>query len=66
LLGGIIVLIVDLNDLGGQILGTSGKDVDRAKMLKLLAQNPLGQTNESTPMGILRACGAGEFAMRNY
>ena len=65
LLGGATVLIVDLNDLGGQILGASAKNVDKAKMLELLTQNPLGQTDESTPMGILRPCNERELGMRN-
>ncbi len=44
---------VDVNDLGARILGSSHK-VDEDKILKLLSQNPLGQSRESTPMGILR------------
>lgn len=46
--------VVDINDLEGQILGTSSKDMDRAWLVKLLKDNPLGQTNEQTPMGIIR------------
>ena len=48
------VLIVDLNDLGGEILGSSTKDIDKKYILSMLKQNPLGQSNESTPIGILR------------
>ncbi|KAL1110006.1 hypothetical protein AAG570_014012 [Ranatra chinensis] len=54
-LGGATVLIVDVNDLGGQILGKSQTDLEDEYLLKLLKQNPLGQANQSTPMGILRA-----------
>ncbi|MFV0352966.1 MAG: coenzyme F420-0:L-glutamate ligase [Oscillospiraceae bacterium] len=52
-LGGNLVLIVDLNDRGGKILGGSAayKEED---LLPLLRQNPLGQADQSTPMGILR------------
>lgn len=53
-LGGNIVLIVDLNDLGGEILGSSPGDIDREYLLSMLKQNPLGQSDQSTPMGILR------------
>lgn len=51
---GVTVLIVDLNDLGGNILGTSDKNCDKQLYLKLLKQNPLGQSCESTPIGFLR------------
>ncbi|MDR1703932.1 MAG: coenzyme F420-0:L-glutamate ligase [Clostridiales bacterium] len=52
-LGGATVLVVDINDLGGSILGRS-HPVDDKRILELLRQNPLGQSSESTPMGILR------------
>ena len=51
---GISVLIVDLNDLGGRILGASRPDMDQRRLLELLRQNPLGQGRQRTPMGILR------------
>jgi hypothetical protein len=54
MLGGNMVLIVDVNDLGAQILGSSHR-IKEEKILRLLRQNPLGQDGESTPMGILRA-----------
>lgn len=53
-LGGVTVLIVDINDLGGQILGNSGCDLQDKELLSLLKQNPLGQGSQSTPIGILR------------
>lgn len=53
-LGGNLVLIVDLNDFGGKILGSSIDNFKEDDYLPLLLQNPLGQTNESTPMGFLR------------
>ena len=53
-LGGTTVLIVDLNDLGGEILGSSDTGIDKEYLLSMLKQNPLGQSNQSTPMGILR------------
>ena len=54
---GIPVLVVDLNDLGGVILGVSHKELDHRWLLRLLGDNPLGQCREQTPMGILRPCG---------
>ena len=57
LLGGITVLIVDANDIGVEILGKS-HNIDADKVRGLLRQNPLGQSSESTPMGILRPAAA--------
>jgi hypothetical protein len=49
------VAVVDLNDLGGNILGVSHDDIiDRELMLKILADNPLGQEGQQTPIGIIR------------
>lgn len=50
-----IVLVVDINDLGAEILGSS-QNLQQAEedFLPLLRQNPLGQSDESTPVGILR------------
>lgn len=48
------VLIIDLNDLGGNILGTSDSSIDREWAVRVLQDNPLGQCSEQTPMGILR------------
>ena len=45
--------IVDANDLGARILGVS-KGVDKKILIKALKDNPLGQCDESTPIGILR------------
>ena len=49
----ITVLIVDVCDYGAEILGSS-RNLDRNDYAELLRQNPLGQSNESTPIGILR------------
>ena len=53
-IGGFPVAITDINDLEGQILGTSSKDMNRKKLVAILKDNPLGQSNESTPLGIIR------------
>lgn len=63
-LGGNLVLVVDANDLGCEILGTSERIPDKDKYLELLMQNPLGQNSQCTPIGILRpvACRAAQSA----
>lgn len=48
------VLIVDINDLGGNILGASDPSADRDLYARILKDNPLGQSHEGTPMGIIR------------
>ena len=53
-LGGIKVAITDINDLEGQILGTSDPSMDRDLLVKILKDNPLGQSLEQTPIGIIR------------
>lgn len=47
-------IIVDLNDLGGKILGRSDKNLSPAHLYQALRDNPLGQSREQTPCGILR------------
>ncbi|MEE1186870.1 MAG: coenzyme F420-0:L-glutamate ligase [Acutalibacteraceae bacterium] len=53
-LGGTDVIITDINDIGGNILGASNKKLDLKLMVKILKDNPLGQSSEQTPMGIIR------------
>ena len=48
------VCIVDINDLEGQILGTSSKKLDKKLYARVLKDNPLGQDDQQTPMGIIR------------
>lgn len=48
-------IIVDINDLGGKILGVSDSTLSKDSLAKLLSDNPLGQGHQSTPMGIIRA-----------
>ncbi len=45
--------IVDANDLGVNILGAS-QGVDAKLIAKIIKDNPLGQTDECTPIGIIR------------
>lgn len=48
------VAVTDINDLEGQILGTSDRSMDRGLLCKILKDNPLGQCSEQTPMGLIR------------
>lgn len=50
---GFPVAIVDACDVGVWIVGKS-KGVDENLMIKVLKDNPLGQSKEQTPIGILR------------
>ena len=51
---GVPAFVVDINDLGGNILGSSDPSIDNATIVKILKDNPLGQDHEQTPMGIIR------------
>ncbi|WP_345802598.1 coenzyme F420-0:L-glutamate ligase [Microbacterium sp. AZCO] len=52
---GVEVAVVDINDIGGNILGsTLLKDRER-ELVAILRDNPLGQGHQSTPLGIVRA-----------
>lgn len=56
LLGGKIeVAVVDINDIGGNILGSTLDKADERRLVQILGDNPLGQARQSTPMGIVRA-----------
>jgi len=47
--------IVDVNDLGGNILGKSADLKGKEKLiLEILKDNPAGQSNQQTPIIILR------------
>jgi len=47
------VAIIDANDFGVNILGAS-RGVDKKLVAKIIKDNPLGQTDEQTPTGIIR------------
>ena len=48
------VCIVDINDLEGQILGVSSKRLNKELYARILKDNPLGQDDQQTPMGVIR------------
>ena len=50
---GVPFTIVDACDFGVKVLGAS-EGIDKNFILKVLKDNPLGQTNEQTPIGIIR------------
>ena len=47
-------IIIDVNDLTGKILGASDDSLDRELLPRILKDNPLGQSAQQTPMGIIR------------
>lgn len=51
---GFDTIIVDINDLDGEILGISDDSISRELYAKVLKDNPLGQSRQQTPMGIIR------------
>ena len=51
---GFDALIVDINDIDGVILGISDESLSRELYAKVLKDNPLGQSRQQTPMGIIR------------
>lgn len=46
--------VVDINDLGGNILGVFPLDLDKKLLVEILSDNPLGQGTASTPAGLIR------------
>jgi len=51
---GCMTAVIDVNDLGGNILGAWPPALDRNLLVEVLRDNPLGQGVESTPVGIAR------------
>ena len=48
------VAVVDINDLGGNILGSTLDKAGEERLVRILKDNPLGQGHESTPLGVVR------------
>lgn len=48
------VVIIDANDLGVDVLGRSDTAIDKEWARAVFRDNPLGQTNEQTPLCIVR------------
>ena len=46
--------VVDVNDIAGKVLGASHKEMDRKLLAAILKDNPLGQSSQQTPLGIIR------------
>jgi len=46
--------VIDVNDLGGNILGIYPPELDKDLLIEILSDNPLGQGTASTPAGIIR------------
>ncbi|PZU46131.1 MAG: F420-0--gamma-glutamyl ligase [Microbacterium sp.] len=52
--GGAEVAVVDINDIGGNILGSTLDKSGDQELVRILADNPLGQGHQSTPLGVIR------------
>lgn len=48
------VAIVDINDFGGNVLGSTLDKAGDRRIAAILSDNPLGQKSQSTPLGIIR------------
>lgn len=48
------VVIMDANDLGREVLGVSGKEIDIEMCKAVFGDNPLGQASQQTPIAIVR------------
>lgn len=48
------VAVVDINDIGGNILGSTVDRQTEGRLARILADNPLGQGHQSTPLGVIR------------
>lgn len=50
----VTVMIADINDFGGNILGSNSEKSQEKLVARILGDNPLGQGTQSTPMGVIR------------
>lgn len=48
------VVVADINDIGGSIKGWSDAELRKVDFADILRDNPMGQENAQTPMGIVR------------
>lgn len=51
------VFLVDINDIGGNVLGSTTDKATETLVGRILKDNPIGQGHESTPLGIIRRVG---------
>jgi F420-0:gamma-glutamyl ligase len=56
--GRVEVAVVDINDIGGNILGSTVDRQTDARLARILSDNPLGQGHQSTPLGVIRRVSA--------
>ena len=55
----VVVMIADINDIGGNILGSNSTKEHELTVARILDDNPLSQGTQSTPMGIIRQVSEG-------
>lgn len=58
------VFLVDINDLGGNVLGSTTDRKTELLVARILRDNPIGQGHESTPLGIIRRAAQVGYALR--
>ncbi|MBA2318718.1 MAG: hypothetical protein H0V93_13210 [Euzebyales bacterium] len=51
---GVDVAVVDINDRGGSVRAVSGGAISARLLARILQDNPLGQRDTRTPMGLVR------------
>lgn len=56
------VAIVDINDRGGSVRAVAGTEVRPRRLARILADNPLGQRTQATPIVIVRPARSDEAA----
>ncbi|MFX0138246.1 MAG: coenzyme F420-0:L-glutamate ligase [Candidatus Hodarchaeota archaeon] len=52
--GKVKVYVVDINDYGGRVVQKGSHPIDKKLITEIMIDNPLGQSKEMTPVGILR------------
>ena len=48
------VAVIDINDIGGNILGSTLSKDEEKLLVQIMRDNPLGQKHQSTPLAIIR------------
>jgi F420-0:gamma-glutamyl ligase len=57
---GVGVAIVDINDFGGTVRAASRRSLPPRELRRILADNPLGQRRQRTPISVIRAVDGAE------
>jgi hypothetical protein len=52
------VAIVDINDRGGSVRAVAGPAMSKRRLAAVLADNPLGQRDQGTPIVVVHRAGS--------